>query len=213
MKCKICSSETEAFEVKDKKYYFCNNCDFVFLDKRFIVSPEKEKTRYLKHENSIENKGYVLMFEEFICKIKRHKKDLKTALDFGSGPKAVLKQMLEGKGIKTDSYDIYFSPEKVFENKKYDLITCTEVLEHLKEPLEVIKILKEHLNKKGMLAIMTLFHPNNKLKFKDWWYITDETHISFYTEKTFGYIARKLGFKILFSDKKNTILLILNSKV
>jgi 2-polyprenyl-3-methyl-5-hydroxy-6-metoxy-1,4-benzoquinol methylase len=32
-------------------------------------------------------------------------------------------------------YDSYFSPEKVFLGKKYNLITSTEVFEHLDDPL------------------------------------------------------------------------------
>jgi hypothetical protein len=212
MKCKICLSETERTDVKGKIYYHCKKCSFIFLDDKFIVSSEKEKQRYLKHQNSIENEGYIAMFEDFINKILQQKKDVKTALDFGSGPNAVLKLLLEKEGIKTDAYDVYFSPEKVFENKKYDLITCTEVFEHLKDPAETMKILKKHLNNMGIIAIMTLFHPE-KDEFKDWWYITDETHIAFYNEKTFEHIAKQNGLKLVFSDQKNTIFLELNSKV
>jgi SAM-dependent methyltransferase len=212
MKCKICASKTDAIEAKNKIYHHCNKCDFIFLDEAFFVSEEKEKERYLKHQNSIENKGYVAMFEKFLGDIDKIKKNIKTALDFGSGPNDVLKQLLERKNIQTDVYDAYFATEKIFENKKYDLITCTEVLEHINNPLETLKLLKKHLNNKGILAIMTLFHPDIE-QFNSWWYITDETHITFYNKTTFEIIAKKLGFNIIYLDQKNTILLESNSKV
>jgi hypothetical protein len=205
-KCKICSNPTECWDVKNKLYRYCKNCEFIFLDKKYIVSEDKEKERYLKHNNSFENEGYVKRFEEFIKKIFDNKKDIKTALDFGSGPNPVLKQILEMKGIKTDYYDLYFQPVKVFNKKKYDLITCTEVFEHLKDPIKSLETLKKHINNEGIIVIMTLFHPNLE-RFKHWWYNNDETHICFYTEKTFNVMALQIGLSISFCDDKDTLIL------
>jgi hypothetical protein len=207
IKCKICSKTTESFETAKKKYHYCKSCEFIFLDKDFIISNKKEEERYLKHENTIKNQSYVKIFEEFIKKIKEKKFDIKIALDFGCGPGDVLKNILQHKKIKTDCYDIYFQKEKVYENKRYDIITCTEVFEHLKNPLETIKLLKNHLSDDGMIAIMTLFHPNNKEEFQKWWYITDETHISFYTVKTFEKIASLMDLEIIYINSKNIIFL------
>jgi hypothetical protein len=207
IKCKICSKPTEPFEAIKKQYYYCNNCKFIFLDKKFIVSTKKEKERYLKHENTIKNLGYVKIFKDFIKIIDQNNPRIKTALDFGCGPGDVLKTLLQNKDIKTDSYDIHFQKEKVYENNKYDLITCTEVVEHLKNPLEIIKLLRGHLSSNGIIAIMTLFHSDNKEDFQKWWYITDETHISFYTIKTFEKIAALLNLEISFTNSKNIVII------
>ena len=148
------------------------------------------------------------MFREFIKKaILPHKPQIQTALDFGSGPGPVLAELLQEQGFKTDIYDKYFSSEKVYLNKKYDLITATEVFEHLKDPLSSVKLLKSHLNKNGILAIMTLFHQNNDEHFKKWWYRRDSTHISFYTPKTFEFMAELLGMTRLTRDNKNICVL------
>jgi SAM-dependent methyltransferase len=205
--CKICSTNTTPIydEQYDHNYYHCSNCDFISLDEKKILSPDQEKKEYSFHQNNFENEGYVNMFREFIDKaIRPHKKQIKTALDFGCGPGPVLAELLKREGFETDIYDKHFAPEKVCLNKKYDLINATEVFEHLKDPVTTLKLLKSLLNPNGILAIMTLFHPNSKEKFKKWWYRRDSTHISFYTPKTFEQMAGLLGIKVLTVDGKNT---------
>jgi len=188
----------------DHNYYCCDNCGFIFLDENKIISSEQEKKQYGFHNNSFENSGYVNMFQEFIGKaILPYRARIKTALDFGSGPTPVLAELLRQEGFEVDIYDKYFSPEEVYLSKKYDLITATEVFEHLKDPLAVLKLLKSHLNQNGILAIMTLFHPNGIEEFKLWWYRRDSTHISFYTPKTFECLASLLGMKVMMVDDKN----------
>jgi 2-polyprenyl-3-methyl-5-hydroxy-6-metoxy-1,4-benzoquinol methylase len=104
----------------------------------------------------------------------------------------------------------------VYPDKTYDLITCTEVLEHLKDPLETLRMLKDRLNPGGILAVMTLFHPVYDISstpdplpcekvFKAWWYRRDPTHISFFRPETFYHAARLLDMTILIMDEKNTV--------
>ena len=209
--CKICSNSTRTIYDKqyDHNYFYCHNCEFIFLDDSKIISAEEEKKNYSFHENSSDNEGYVQMFRDFIDKaIKPHKNQIKTALDFGSGPGPVLAELLKQEGFKTDIYDKHFSPEKVYQGKKYDLITATEVFEHLEDPMITLRLLKSLLNKNGILAIMTLFHNNNVDDFKKWWYRRDATHISFYTPKTFSVIADSLGMFYSLIDNKNICTLI-----
>jgi len=208
--CKLCSTSTKKiYDTQyDHNYYYCGNCDFIFLEADKIIHPDQEKKEYSFHQNSIENEGYVKMFQEFIKKaIMPHKQNMTTALDFGSGPGPVLAELLRKEGFRTDIYDKYFSPKKVYTNKKYDLITATEVFEHLKDPVAILKLLKSHLNKNGVLAVMTLFHPKDIEQFKKWWYRRDSTHIAFYTPKTFEYMASlfKMDSKVV--DKKNILTL------
>lgn len=207
--CKICSNKTHSFEVKQNiKYYYCYNCDFISIDESKIPAPEKEKERYLEHNNGPDQEGYIQMFKRFIKEyITPHKNRISTTLDYGCGHSPILASLLKEQGFNVDIYDLYFAPEKVYENKKYNLITCTEVIEHLKDPLKTIKIQSKHLGEKGILALTTLFHPGNIQEFIPWWYHSDETHISFFTHKTMQYIAKLSDLKIIRIDSKNTCLL------
>ncbi|MCP5104760.1 MAG: class I SAM-dependent methyltransferase [bacterium] len=220
-RCKICAHDTAAIFDRQFKmdYYLCPNCEFMFRDETQIPSPEREKAEYLTHQNTLGNEGYVNMLREFIHKTVTPFQPEPTgggkrnALDFGSGPgDCVLAHLLrEENGYDVDIYDVYFAPGKIYMGKSYDLITCTEVPEHLNDPPATLRLLKKHLKPGGILALTTLFHPiaednpAGEEQFQDWWYRRDITHTCFYRPKTFRFIAGLLEMKVLMMDGRNCI--------
>ena len=191
---------------KELNYYRCQDCGFVFLDDKHRVDVVREKKQYDQHNNSLENEGYVQMFEDFIeVAIVSYLKKIQTALDFGSGPTPVFSELLKRRGLEVDIYDLYYAPKKVYEGKSYDLITSTEVFEHLSKPLETLQILTKHLKKGGYLVLMTKFPPKEDEVFLNWWYRRDPTHISFFTPKSFEVMAQKVGLKVLKTINDNVV--------
>ena len=206
--CKVCNSNiTIICHPKFGDYYYCSNCEFISKDESNRFNVVEEKLRYENHNNSIEDKDYVNYFCTFIKEaVIPFADEGKHGLDFGSGPSPVLAQILEQKfNYQMDIYDHFFSPEKVFIGKKYDLITSTEVVEHLNDPLYYFSLFSKLLKSKGVLAIMTNFHRNNEDHFLSWSYIRDVSHISFYTSKTMEYIASKVGLKIIYTNNDKYI--------
>ena len=204
--CKICGSETREFYDKqfDTKFYHCPNCEFISKDENSIISEEDELKIYRYHNNSIEDKHYVDYFKRFLdSAVMKHVGCGKKGLDFGSGPSPVLSMILKRDyGYEMDIYDMFFSPEKTYIDRKYDLITCTEVIEHLKNPMEYFLLFKELLEDDGTLGIMTLFHVNSDDEFFNWHYRRDRSHISFFTAKTMKVIGEKIGLELVFTDNK-----------
>lgn len=177
------------------------------MDPAFYVTLENERKQYEQHNNSIENEGYVAMFTNFLDFIQTHSKEKpQSALDFGSGPGPVLAKLLEHQGIQTQIYDPNFAPNKDVLDEKYDLITSTEVIEHLEDPLKTLKELLQSLKVGGYLGIMTQFHPNEKEKFLSWWYPRDPTHICFYTPRTLKQLAKHLDLELVAFDQKSQAL-------
>lgn len=157
----------------------------------------EQKSRYDHHKNEIENPGYVQFFEQLLKPLKPEIQGVQEALDWGSGPgdAPVLSQLLEREGIKTDLYDPIYQNE--FPQKNYELITCTEVVEHFQNPKDAFDEILKHLKKDGIFAGLTNFHQGAE-KFKNWWYVKDPTHVVFYSEKTFHWIADKWKLEVLF---------------
>lgn len=144
------------------------------------------------------------LFDTFIEPIKD---EVQTSLDFGCGKVPVLGNILKRVGLQSDVYDLYFHSEKIYEGKEYELITSTEVVEHLKDPKEYLRLFKSLLKRDGYLVLMTKFLPESEKEFLNWWYIRDETHISFFSFKTFEKIAQIFGLEIVDTNHKDVIVL------
>ncbi|GAU76525.1 class I SAM-dependent methyltransferase [Fusibacter sp. 3D3] len=208
LNCGICNSETILIKhPKFGDYHKCKKCEFISKDENDHVSVEEEFRIYECHNNSIEDSRYVAFFKNFIeGAVIKYAGDGKKAFDFGSGPSPVLAQILERDyGYEMDIYDLFYAKEKTHIGKTYDLVTSTEVVEHLKNPMPHFENFAKWMKDDAVLAIMTLFHPNEESRFLSWHYIRDSTHISFYTPKTFEYIAKKVGLKVINTDNKRHI--------
>jgi SAM-dependent methyltransferase len=208
-KCILCKSEVE--EVYDPQlklfFYHCPICEFVYQDQKSHASLEEEKDQYDFHQNSFENIGYVnylrRFLEDHVLPLKKSGK----ALDFGSGPGPVLYELLKEHFEEVAHYDPFYHPDLSALDQKYDVITSTEVVEHMKDPMKEFRRLRNLLKEDGYLVIMTSFRLMDMEEFLTWWYRRDSTHISFYHPKSFAYIAGQVGLKILKDNEKNVIIL------
>jgi hypothetical protein len=126
-------------------------------------------------------------------------------LDFGSGPTPVLQSLLNNLGYDVDTYDPFFSPDKPDQEKRYDMITSTEVMEHIHQPKDALTWMDKHVEKDGFIALMTLFYPQEIQSFFQWFYIRDLSHVVFFQEKTFQVIGDMMGWNIVFNDHKRII--------
>lgn len=203
--CPVCNDTVTKKLISDrnKEYYSCDKCEFVFIDEQYYISHPEEKERYLKHNNTPENVGYVKMFTDFLDAGVLPFVDKCRVLDFGCGTCPVLGQILEKKGFDVDVYDYYFYPDWEPESSKYDLVTTTEVLEHIANPHTAFKVFAEIIKPGGYLSLMTLFVPVESEKFPVWWYLKDETHISFFNMTTIRFFAKEYGFEPIFDNGKN----------
>jgi 2-polyprenyl-3-methyl-5-hydroxy-6-metoxy-1,4-benzoquinol methylase len=99
-------------------------------------------------------------------------------------------------GFQMEIYDyFYHNNPKVFEDK-YDFITTTEVIEHLHNPKDEIVKLWNCLKDGGILGIMTAFRVSDE-EFGDWYYKRDLTHVRFFTEASFRWLAKELDAELV----------------
>ena len=118
-------------------------------------------------------------------------------LDFGCGPMPVLGAQLSYLGCSVAVYDKYFYPDTAALNAQYDIITCTEVIEHIWQAAAVWEQFKCLLKPNGMLLIMTK-RVIDEARFAQWHYKNDPTHICFYHAKTARYLAHKYDWTVSF---------------
>ena len=195
MKCVVCHEKlNKVYKIIDnKRYWKCDICFAIFLEKKHHLNKTLEKKHYLKHQNYIANPGYRKFLSKLSDPLIKELSNGDEGLDFGCGHGPALADILINNGFKVQLYDPFFFPDKKVFNKQYDFITCTETVEHFFDPFEEFILLNNLLKKGGLLAIMTSFLPKEDL-FENWYYRRDPTHVVFYSEETFRVIARKMSW-------------------
>lgn len=198
MICRLCKSSKCNYLSKDKRrsYFFCDNCGLIFVPKQDHVGLSEEKDRYEKHENSINNKGYIKFLNEIVKTVKRYAEKDSKILDFGCGKSEVLGYLLKRNGYKCTGYDPLYEKGFVQVNSKFDIVILCEVIEHLRELDKELDLLKELIKPEGKLIIRTQLYktPDSICK---WWYTGDITHINFFSKKAIEHFASKIGLKLV----------------
>lgn len=212
MTCPLCGSPSARFAAgEDRSYRHCPCCGLIFVPRAFFISREEEVRRYLEHNNSLDNAGYVAMFEKKIALLDTACPRAATVLDYGCGYEPVLKILLERRGYRADVYDENFFPGNP-PRPAYDLVISTETFEHFKTPAKEIEKILSLLAPAGHLAVMTRFYPANadgplREDFERWYYKRDPTHIVFYSAKTFSWMARHFGLGIVYNNGEDFVVL------
>ncbi len=188
--CVLCSHNATSLIYQDRKrsFYQCPCCELVFVPSYEHVSFQKEKARYDQHQNSPEDEGYRKFLSQILAPLFSKIDPGCQGLDYGSGPSPVLAQMLREKGFPSDFYDPFYNDKRELLKIQYDFVTCTEVVEHFRNPRADWEELISLVKKRGWLAVMTQTTPR-KMDFDQWYYQRDETHVGFYSDKTFRWIA------------------------
>lgn len=194
MNCSLCESKGLVFflEKKGLRYHQCSECELIQLDSESILTEAQEKKTYERHKNSSLDPRYREFLSQLFLPLRERVKTSSYGLDFGCGPGPTLSVMFEECGHQMEVYDKYFFENESVYSKHYDFITATEVFEHLISPKDSLEKLFKCLKNEGYLGVMTsLYDPS--INFKNWYYRNDPTHIRFYTEKTFQWIADKFN--------------------
>ena len=197
--CNLCGSAkiTPYHTDKRRDYWQCLHCCLVFVDQQQHLSPEQEKAIYDSHENTLEDLGYQQFLSRVSNPLLPRLKMSSRGLDFGCGPGPLLANMLSKAGHHVALYDLYYANNPEVLSGEYDFITCTEVIEHLAQPQDVLTQLIGLLKPGAPLAIMTKLVINAE-RFANWHYKNDQTHISFFSRDTFEYIAKRFNCAIEF---------------
>jgi hypothetical protein len=201
--CPLCRSEClEPLWVRERLYFSCRFCEGIFLDPQYHINAREERNRYLSHENSFVQKGYVDFLSRAVAPVESQITNESQVLDFGCGHTPVLKQILQqkfGQDLAVEIYDLYFFPKLEVFAKTYDFVFATEVVEHLKNVAEEWQRLFAVVKAGGILVVMTLLHvggESGRQAFPQWWYAKDPTHIFFYSARTLQFLAQRFQCRI-----------------
>ena len=217
----------------------CKNCKFIHINpiptneelENFYENDYYQKTKpnYITgNEKDIEYQNYT--FDEKLDFLeKKFTKKTRRILDIGSGPGFFLRRAkkrgwkvlgIEPSPIaskysekqKISTIQKFFHDVNVKECGKFDAIHTFDVLEHVNDPMSVLKKSYSLLKKGGIIIIEVPndFNPLQKiiqksLKKKEYW-VTDSSkskkfdHINYFDFSSISKLVEKSGFKIILKE-------------
>jgi 2-polyprenyl-3-methyl-5-hydroxy-6-metoxy-1,4-benzoquinol methylase len=157
--------------------------------------------------------------------------EIKSILDIGCGQGAFLKLIKDKTGAETWGVEMMPTLSEtakknvdnlligkiedlldLIPNNYFDCITFNDVLEHVLEPTEVLRLIKPKLRIDGVIiaSIPNVRYISNLYELlikKDWEYkdsgILDSTHFRFFTQKSMKRMFENAGYKLLKQDGIN----------
>ncbi len=198
--CPLCHNDsTDFYRGHNGPYHQCKQCKGVFLDKTYRTDKQTEKSRYLNHNNDVDDKGYQQFVSPITSAVIKQQTKQQQGLDFGAGPGPVIAKLLSDNQFNIELYDPFFHNNPKLLEKTYDFIVCCEVMEHFYQPDKEFELLKGLLKDNSRLYCMTdMYHED--IDFHKWYYKNDATHVFFYHPQSLDYIKQKLGFSDLTID-------------
>ncbi len=192
--CPLCGAASRPFlDDGRRRYLRCLDCSLSFLSAHAHPAPDAARARYLLHRNDPADAGYRAWLERLLTPLSERLRPGAAGLDFGCGPGPAASSLMRARGFAVRDYDPLFEPDAAALDARYDFIVCTEVLEHLARPDEVLRRLDSLLAPGGVLGATTGILEDDSA-FRSWWYRQDPTHVAFYRPETVAWIARRFGW-------------------
>lgn len=227
--CPICHNKVDPiFKIKDRfniilYISICKNDGLIFLNPRW--SNEQYDRYYLEGYDKMKRKQIFEKVKDNRKLYKRGRSIYKRVKSFCRSPKSIL-DVGAGNGYILDFLRDVFKTESFFiepsiecqkqilsrghkyitfqTDKKFDLITSRHVLEHVNDPIDYLKSIR------NLMDDNTIFHisfPNSQNMAKAWFQVP---HIYYFDESIFRLIAGMIGLKIIkYESGKNELWFIL----
>ena len=194
--CPVCleAAPRSFMHVDGRDYWRCDACEATFVPPEQWPTVANERAEYLLHHNDADDPGYLRFLSRLAAPLLQRLPPGAEGLDHGCGPGPALAAMLRAAGHRVALYDPFFAPDAAVLVRRYDFITCTEVVEHFHFPAAEFARFDRLLRPGGWLGVMTCFQTDDA-RFAAWHYRRDPTHVVFYREATFRRIAQRFGWR------------------
>lgn len=210
MECLVCGNKNKFKKSFSDRLWQCQECDFVFLDdskqKDYSFKNYSERLTLDKKERRIRD------CRSRLKKIKKFIKPEVNILDIGCHEGIFLKLAQNSGchvfGLEPNHKMVDYAKkmnlsvtqgtiETFTAEKKFDLVTLFHVLEHLKNPKNEIKKIRDFLKPNGHLVLEV---PNIESylakKLKDDWPLINSEHLSYFSLKTIKIFLNNNGFSV-----------------
>lgn len=219
MPCKICGAAAKLFDVCDFAtychrpptgpeklsgvpvyYHRCQTCGFLFTALTDRWSPEDFRRHIYNDDYVRYDPGYADERPQsnatMLTNLFGNHRQSISVLDFGGGNGATV-DLLKANGFRDAlCYDPISRPQEALPDRRFDLVTCFEVLEHANDPMDVVRRLAALTD--GMVLFSTLLQPADiETQRLRWWYAAPRNgHISLFSRKSLALAWQAVGLSL-----------------
>ncbi len=191
----------------------CENCGFIRADEQDLDAIQRLYKDVVDddYQSSIEARRVV--FAELVKTVKAHNPEAATLLDIGSGTGGLCLEArsagLEAEGIEPSTWAVqiareqglivsegYF-PAHIDPQRRFDVITICDVIEHVSDPIGLLKSAHNHLNVGGLLIVVTpdIGSFAARVTGSKWWHFRPG-HIGYFKKDTMVSSLAIAGFEV-----------------
>lgn len=190
----------------------CEDCGFVFADAESVQAIEPLYSALVDPDYQHSAGARERAFAHIVRRIREIRPAAQTLLDVGAGVGGFCLQSrrvgFEVEGVEPSAWAVaqgrtsginlhhgYF-PDAVSANKKFDVVTVLDVIEHVGRPVELLEACREHLNPGGLLVVITpdIGSVTARLLGRRWWHFRF-AHIGYFSRRTMRAALGITGFR------------------
>lgn len=162
--------------------------------------PNLERQHYGRAQKKSKQKQLSQFILPLLDQISQQQTGKLNGLNFGRILDKKSQQTILNTGNLVNQYDPFFAADQSVLKQLYDFVCCYRVFEHFRHPHREWLLLNQLVKPGGWLAISTPLL-TDKDHFTKWHYKNNPTHVSFYQQSTFEYLAFNSDFELLFASK------------
>ncbi len=217
--------EPADFQITDTRYgitltlFRCNECGFIFADEREVADLVSlyERLEDDEYEKGMENRS--LQMRRITREIREAHPAARTLLDIGAGIGLMVdearKAGFEAMGIEpsrslvaagkrllgVDLVQGVF-PHPAVASRRFDVISLVDVIEHVRDPVGLMRDCGQALSEDGLLAVVTpdVASAAARLMGHRWWHLR-LAHVGYFDRRSMAIAARNAGLEIVRSTR------------
>ena len=211
--CYLCHRPVKTFlKTKNRSIVRCDSCKLTYTRDATSGPVLREDSEKFTREYLIDARFYNEYFEQVIETIRKYKKPTRV-LDVGCGVGLFLQKVKangwNGVGVDMSKPAVTYArnhglevhlgriEQSSFKTETFDVITLFQTIEHLEDPLKILKKLHSLLKVGGVLLITTPSETSflARILGKFWFGYRNIEHLYFYNKQSLTAMQKKVGFK------------------